>query len=160
MLTAEINALERELTMLSAELAPELLALPGCGALTAACLVGETAGALRFAGEACFAMHAGVAPVPVSSGRTDRYRLNRRGNRELNCALHRIAITQMRTHEPAQAFLARKRAEGRTKREALRCLKRHLARTVWRALCSAEERREAMLAGIDPLTQPALALAS
>jgi transposase len=105
-------------------------------------------------------MHAGVAPVPVSSGRTDRYRLNRRGNRQLNCALHRIAITQMRTHEPAQAFLARKRAEGKTKREALRCLKRHLARTVWRALCSAEERREAMLAGIDPLTQPALALAS
>ena len=159
-LTAEINALERELTTLTAELAPELLALPGCGALTAACLVGETAGALRFASEARFAMHAGVAPVPVSSGRTDRYRLNRRGNRQLNCALHRIAVTQMRMHEPARAYMARKRAEGKTKREALRCLKRHLARTVWRALRAAETRREAMLASIDPSTQPALALAS
>jgi transposase len=159
-LTTEINALERELTTLTAELAPELLALPGCGALTAASLVGETASALRFESEARFAMHAGVAPVPVSSGRTDRYRLNRRGNRQLNCALHRIAITQMRTHEPARVFLAGKRAEGKTKREALRCLKRHLARTVWRTLCASETRREAMLAGIDPSTQPALALAS
>ena len=89
--------------------------------------------------------------MPVSSGRTDRHRLNRRGNRQLNCALHRIAVTQMRMHEPAQAFLARKRAEGKTKREALRCLKRHLARTVWRALRAAETRREAMLAGIRPV---------
>ena len=159
-LSREIDALEREVTALAEELAPELLALPGCGGLTAACLIGETAGALRFASEARFAMHAGVAPVPVSSGRTDRYRLNRRGNRQINCALHRIAITQMRTHEPARAFLAGKRAEGKTKREALRCLKRHLARTVWRALCASETRREAMLADIDRSTQPALALAS
>ena len=159
-LSREIDALEREVTQLAAELAPELLELPGCGALTAACLIGETAGALRFASEARFAMHAGVAPVPVSSGRSDRYRLNRRGNRQLNCALHRIAITQMRTHEPARAFLAGKRAEGKTKREALRCLKRHLARTVWRKLYAAETRREAMLAGTDTSTPPALALAS
>ena len=160
MLTVEINALERELTTLTSELAPELLALPGCGALTAACLVGETAGALRFASEARFAMHAGVAPVPVSSGRTDRYRLNRRGNRQMNCALHRIAITQMRMHEPAQAYMARKRAEGKSKREALRCLKRHLARTVWHALRAAEARRQTMLETLEPSTQPALALAS
>ena len=96
--------------------------------------VAETAGAERFAGEACFAMHAGVASVPVSSGQTPRYRLNRRGNRRLNCALHRIAITQMCTHAPVQTYLERKRAQGKSKREALRCLKRHLARIVWRAL--------------------------
>jgi transposase len=159
-LSGEIDALEREIGRLTTALAPELLALPGCGALTAACLVGETAGAERFTGEARFAMHAGVAPLPASSGQTQRYRLNRRGNRQLNAALHRMAITQMRTHEPAKAFLARKRAEGKSKREALRCLKRHLARTVWRALRAAETRREAMLGDTTTSTQPALALAS
>ncbi len=159
-LTGEIDSLEREIALLSAGLAPELLALPGCGALTAACLLGETAGAERFASEARFAMHAGVAPLPASSGKTQRHRLNRRGNRQLNAALHRIAITQMRTHEPAQAFMARKRAEGKSTREALRCLKRHLARTVWRTLRAAEARREVMLDLQGPSTQPAMALAS
>jgi transposase len=159
-LSAEIDALGREITQVTAVLAPELMTLPGCGALTAASIIGETAGALRFASEARFAMHAGVAPVPVSSGRTDSYRLNRRGNRQLNCALHRIAITQLRMHEPARTFMARKRAEGKTKREALRSLKRHLARSVWRTLCAAEIRREAMLASTDTSTPPALALAS
>jgi len=159
-LTCEIDALEREIEQLTTELAPELLALPGCGALTAACLLGETAGAERFASGARFAMHAGVAPLPASSGQTQRYRLNRRGNRQLNAALHRIAITQMRTHEPARAFMARKRAEGRSKREALRCLKRHLARTVWQTLRAAEARREAMLAATITSTQPALMLTS
>jgi transposase len=109
-LTRQIDALEREITQLAAALAPELLALPGCGALTVARLVGETASAGRFASEARFAMHAGVAPLPVSSGQTQRYRLNRCGNRRLNCALHRIAVTQMRMHAPAQDYLARKRA--------------------------------------------------
>lgn len=159
-LTCEIHALKHEIEQLTVALAPELIALPGCGALTAACLVGETAGAERFASGARFAMHAGVAPLPASSGETQRYRLNRRGNRQLNAALHRIAVTQMRTHEPAQAFLARKRTEGKSKREALRCLKRHLARVVWRTMRAAEERRAAMLACDDPSAQPALALAS
>ncbi len=159
-LSREIDALEREIAKLSAQLAPELLALPGCGALTAASLLGETAGADRFATAARFAMHAGVAPLPASSGQTQRYRLNRRGNRRLNCALHRIAVTQIRSHEPARAYLARKRAEGKSTREALRCLKRHLARKVWQALRAAEVRREAMLEGIDRSAQPALMLAS
>ncbi len=87
-------------------------------------------------------------------------RLNRRGNRQLNCALDRIAVTQLRTHEPAQAFLARKHAEGKSKREALRCLKRHLACTVWKTLRAAETQREAMLASSNPSTQPAMTLAS
>jgi transposase len=159
-LNAEIGALEAEVGALAGALAPELLALPGVGGLTAARLVGETAGAARFASAARFAMHSGVAPVPVSSGRSDRYRLNRRGNRRLNCALHRIAVTQMRMHDPARAYLERRRAEGKTKREALRCLKRHLARSVWRALRAAEARREAMLAATTTSTQPASVLAS
>jgi transposase len=159
-LNAEIGALKGEVDALADALAPELLALPGVGGLTAARLVGETAGAARCASAARFAMYSGVAPVPASSGRSDRYRLNRRGNRRLNCALHRIAVTQMRMHDPARAYLERKRAEGKTKREALRCLKRHLARSVWRALCAAEARREAMLAATTTSTQPALVLAS
>jgi len=159
-LSAEIDALEREIRVLASALAPELLALPGCGALTAASLVGETGGAERFRSEARFAMHAGVAPLPAASGCRQRYRLNRRGNRRLNAALHRMAVTQMRMHPPAQAFLARKRAEGKSTREALRCLKRHLARTVWHALRAAEIRRQGMLTAADLLPEPALALAS
>jgi transposase len=159
-LSGEIDALEREIAALTAQLAPELLALPGCGALTAASLLGETAGAKRFASAARFAMHAGVAPLPVSSGQTQRYRLNRRGNRQLNCALHRMAVTQIRSHEPAKAYLARKRAEGKNTREALRCLKRHLARSVWLTLRAAETRRETMLSDIDTSTRPASLLAS
>jgi transposase len=85
-LTREIDALEREIAARAAELAPELLALPGCGALSAACLLGETAGAERFASAARFSMHAGVAPLPISSGQSNRYRLNRRGNLQLNAA--------------------------------------------------------------------------
>jgi transposase len=134
--------------------------LPGYGALTAVCLFGETAGALRFESEARFAMRAGVAPLPVSSGQTSRYHLDRRGNRQLNAALLRIAINQMRIHEPAKAFMACKRCEGKSKREALRCLKRHLARVVWQALRAAETRREGMPANIDSPSKPALALAS
>jgi len=126
--------LEREITALVETQAPQLLALPGCGALTAAKLVAETAGVERFCSDAKLARLAGVAPVPASSGRRDRHRLDRGGNRQLNCALHRIAITQGRVHPPARDYLARKQAEGKSRREALRCLKRHLARTVWQAL--------------------------
>ena len=71
--------------------------MPGCGALTAAKIVGETAGVTRFSSEACFARHAGVAPIPVWSGNTaGRVRMTRAGNRQLNAALHRIAVTQIR----------------------------------------------------------------
>jgi len=159
-LSAEISGLGREIAVLTEELAPELLALPGCGALSAASLLGETAGAERFASAARFAMHAGVAPLPVSSGQSNRHRLNRRGNRQLNAALHRIALTQLRMHAPAQAFVARKRAEGKSTREALRCLKRHLARIVWRELRNAEARRGLLPVGGDPPARPALLLAS
>ena len=137
-LTREVRALEREIHALMRSLAPELLALPGCSALCAAQLVGQVAGASRFRSEAAFAMHTGAAPLQASSGKTVRHRLNRRGNRRLNSVIHMIAVTQVRMHPPAIAYVARKRAEGLSTRETLRCLKRHIARTVFRTMRRAE----------------------
>lgn len=149
-LTRRASELERELALLVGAQAPALLALPGCGPLTAAKLLGETAGVDRFAGEAQLAMHAGAAPLPASSGNRRRHRLNRSGNRQLNCALHRIAVTQGQHYPPARAYLARKQAEGKSRKEALRCLKRHLARTVYRTLTLTEDEK------MKPPTQAAL----
>ncbi len=118
--------------------APQLLDLPGCGVLTAAKLVAETAGQGASTSDAKLARLAGVAPIPASSGKRVRYRLDRGGNRQLNCALHRIAVTQGRVHPPAREYLARKQAEGKSRIEAIRCLKRHLARRVWRLLIDSE----------------------
>ena len=126
--------LERELALRVQAKAPRLLALPGCGPLTAAKIVAETAGVERFATDAKLARLAGVAPVPASSGRRDRQRLDRGGNRQLNCAFHRLAVAQGRFHPEARAYLERKQAEGKGRMEALRCLKRHLVRRVWQLL--------------------------
>jgi len=145
--------LERELALLVRAQAPQLLALPGCGTLTAAKLVGELAGVDRFRGDAQLAMHAGTAPLPASSGTKQRHRLNHSGNRQLNCALHRIAVNQGRRHPPAQAYLARKEAAGKSRKEALRCLKRHLARTVFRTLTRPQE---AKMTTNRPVQVPAL----
>ena len=133
-LTLSINALEREIAHLVAELAPHLLTEPGFGPLTVAKLLGEVAGIQRFATDAKLARAAGVAPIPVSSGKTSRQRLDRGGNRQLNATLHRIAVTRARCHPETKAYIARKRAEGKTTREAIRCLKRHLDRQVWHLL--------------------------
>jgi transposase len=133
-LTRSINALERELAELVASLAPQLLAERGCGVLTAAKLIGEIAGIARFSTDAKLARTCGSAPIPASSGRTVRHRLDRGGNRQLNCALHRLAVSKGRLDPDTAAYLARKQAEGKSRREALRCLKRHLARRVWRLL--------------------------
>jgi transposase len=133
-LTAAIDRLERDIAAAVQREAPALVALAGCGPLTAAKLVGEIGGVERFSTAARFAMHAGVAPIPASSGARQRHRLNRHGNRQLNCALHRLAINQGRLFAPARAFLARKQAEGHSRREALRCLKRHLANVIFRTL--------------------------
>lgn len=140
-LTQEANDLEREIAASVRELAPELLSVPGCGELTAAKIVGEVAGVSRFGSEAKLALHAGVAPLEASSGERRRHRLNRTGNRQLNAALHRIAFTQARMHEPAKRYLERRQREGLSKREALRCLKRHLAKVIYRRLGQAEARR-------------------
>ena len=133
-LTRTILALDRELQARIEQTAPALLALPGCGALSAAKLLGEIGPIERFHTDAQLARHAGVAPLEASSGKHRRHRLDRGGNRQLNCALHRIAITQARMHPPARAYLERKQAEGKSRREALRCLKRQLARTVYTTL--------------------------
>lgn len=137
--TRRAAELERELATLVAAEAPQLLAMPGCGTLTAAKLIAETAGVERFASDAKLARLAGVAPIPASSGNRQRHRLDRRGNRQLNCALHRIAVTQGRVHQPARDFLARKQGEGKSRMEALRALKRHLARAVWQALRASRD---------------------
>ncbi|MGN6751763.1 MAG: IS110 family transposase [Intrasporangium sp.] len=109
----------------------------------AAKLLGESAGITRSRGEAAFARHAGLAPIPVWSGNTaGRVRMTRSGNRQINCAIHRIAVTQLRLHEsPGRAYYDKKLAEGKTKTEALRCLKRRLARTVFNLLTTDHHNR-------------------
>ena len=119
---------------MSAQMAPALLELPGCAGITAAKLLAEIGPIERFRSDAQLARHGGVAPLQASSGRTQRHRLDRGGNRQLNCALHRIAITQARVHPAARAYISRKKTEGKSNREAIRCLKRQLARTVFNTL--------------------------
>src|ERR671934_88407 len=133
-LTRAILELERELAAMTAQIAPALLELPGCGALTAAKLLAEIGPIERFQTDAQLARHGGVAPLEASSGRVRRHRLDRGGNRQLNCALHRIAVTQARVHPAARAYLERKQTEGKSRREAIRCLKRQLARVVFNTL--------------------------
>jgi transposase len=133
-LNRAIAELDHELAHRTAALAPALLELPGCAALTAAKLLAEIGPIDRFKTDAQLARHAGVAPLEASSGRTQRHRLDRAGNRQLNAALYRIAITQARYHTPARDYLERKRGEGKSRREAIRCLKRLLARTVYNTL--------------------------
>lgn len=133
-ITRRANELEREIGELVEACAPALLEIPGCGALTAAKIVAETAQVSRFPTEGHFARYAGTAPVPASSGASHRQRFNRRGNRQLNAALHRIGVTQLRIHEPAKDYVAKKRAEGKSKTEAIRCLKRQLSRVVFTTL--------------------------
>jgi transposase len=133
-LTRTIVELDRELERRTAETAPALLELPGRGALTAAKLLAEIGPIGRFQSDAQLARHSGVAPLEASSGRVQRHRLDRGGNRQLNCALYRIAITQARVHPAARAYLERKQTEGKSRREAMRCLKRQLARVVFNTL--------------------------
>jgi transposase len=133
-LTREAAAIERELLVLVGGLQPRLLDLPGVGALTAAKLIAEIAGIERFRSQAKLARLAGIAPIPASSGNRTRVRLDRGGNRQLNAAIHRIAVTQLRCHQPAKDYIARRLSEGKTKREALRCLKRHLIRTIYNTM--------------------------
>ena len=118
----------------SQTLAPSLLAIAGCGPLSAAKIVGEIAGVERFRSTDAYARHNGSAPLPVWSSNRARHRLSRTGNRQLNAALHRIALTQAQWHPGAQALLARRKAQGDGGLEALRVLKRRLSDVVYRAL--------------------------
>jgi transposase len=142
-LTEAINALATRIGARVRQIAPVLLAMPGCGELTAAKLVGETAGVSRFKSEAAFARHAGVAPVPVWSGNTaGRVRMTRSGNRQLNAALHRIAVTQIRFDGLGQTYYRHRLTHGDSTPEALRCLKRRLSRIVYSHLHTDEQNRQ------------------
>lgn len=141
-LTVRINDLERQIARLVATLTPVLLELDGCGALSAAKIIGETAGVERFADRARFARFNGTAPIPVWSGNRTRFRLNRGGNRQLNAALHRIAVTQLRGGQ-GKAYVERKMAEGNTKTEAIRTLRRRISDEVYRRLTVDRAAREA-----------------
>ena len=139
-LTRQIRQIERDLRPLVHRHAGPLLALPGIGILNAARILACVADVRRFKTEAQLALYAGVAPLDASSGRQQRHRLNRSGNRQLNAALHMIALTQARIHEPAREYIARRRGQGKTGREAIRALKRHLIRTIYRLLKAITDR--------------------
>jgi transposase len=140
--TRRAKELEREIERRTRALAPALLALEGCGPLSAAKLVGETAGVGRFAHRGAFARHNGTAPVPAWSGNPTRHRLNRGGNRQLNAALHRIAITQIRLGGPAKEYVERRMAMGNSKTEAIRALRRRISDEVYRRLGTDETARK------------------
>ena len=133
-LTLKVNELERQIVRLVGQLAPTLVALPGCGGLSAAKIVGETAGVRRFRSKAAFARWNGTAPIPVWSGNDKKFRLNRGGNRQVNAALHRIAITQCGGRGPGQAYVHSRTAAGDDRTEAVRLLRRRLSNEVFRRL--------------------------
>ncbi len=137
-LNRRVKELERRITILVARLAPSLLSIPGCGALSAAKIVGETAGVKRFRGKSAYARWNGTAPQPAWSGNTTRFRLNRGGNRQVNSALHRIAITQARSASLGRDYYQRRIQTGNTKTEALRLLRRRLSDVVYRTLMADE----------------------
>jgi transposase len=138
-LTGRINQLERDIDQQVRPLAGQLGQVVGVGGLTAAKLIGQTGGVRRFGRSARFAMHAGVAPIPVWSGNTARHRPNRGGNRQLNAAIHRVAVTQLRAYPPARTLVDRRLAAGNTKPEALGVLKRHLADVIYAAMYQDEQ---------------------
>lgn len=133
-LTAEERELARQIEALTRKLAPQLLDQPGVGPHAAAQLVLSWSHPGRIRSEAAFARLAGAAPIPASSGQTVRHRLDRSGDRKLNRALHLILVTRKRTHPPTRAYIERRIQEGKTRREANRCLKRYLARNLYRLL--------------------------
>jgi transposase len=132
----EAEALEHEQTIraLVRSWRPDLLQLPGVGPIVAATVLTSWSHAGRCRDEAAFAMLAGTAPIPASSGQTVRYRLNRSGDRQLNRALHVIALSRLRHHPATRDYAERRRAEGRTSREIQRCLKRYIGRQLYRHL--------------------------
>src|SRR5205809_305018 len=142
-----LTALERDASTLEREIrnlllvrgCTHLIAIRGVGPIMAAKILGETRGIGRFRSAAAYAAHTGTAPVPASSGRVRRHRLNRGGNRQLNRALYTIAMVQARWDPAARAYLERKLAEGKSAAEARRCLKRHLANVIYRALTADTE---------------------
>ena len=133
-LTAEAAELQTSIRGLVEAVAPHLLDQPGVGPVTAAQIYIAWSHPGRCRNEAAFARLAGVAPLEASSGQNTRHRLNRRGDRQLNRALHTIAVTRSRYCPHTQAYIAKRTAQGKTPREAQRCLKRYIARQIYRLL--------------------------
>jgi transposase len=133
-LRAEAKELEEEITALVNEFKPELMQQVGVGAISAAQVLVSWSHPGRFRSEAAFATFAGTAPIPASSGLTDRHRLNRSGDRQLNRALHTIILVRARVDPDTHAYIARRISEGKTPREARRCLKRALSRQLFKLL--------------------------
>lgn len=131
-------------------MAPRLFGMQGCGALSAAKIMGETALVTRFTGEAAFAQHAGLAPIPQWSGSTaGRLRRPKYGNRQLNSAVHRIAVVQIRLDGPGRVYLQKRLAAGDTRAMALHALKRRLVRVVYGHLREDHRCRQAASGGPD-----------
>lgn len=139
-LTARIARLEQELSRTLAAATTQLTELVGISTVTAAKILGRVGDVRRFPTAAAFAAYCGTAPIEVSSGDRIRHRLSRAGDRQLNYAIHVMAVTQQRMHPPARSYYARKRAEGKGRKEALRCLKRRLTDVVYRQLLNDLER--------------------
>jgi hypothetical protein len=135
---ADAGELDRELSMaVKAQAPPTLLGEVGVGTVVAAELLSVWSHKGRLHSEAAFAMVAGAAPIEASSGQVIRHRLSRSGDRQLNSALHTVVLTRWRQDERTQAYIARRRAEGKTDREIRRCLKRHIARHLFRLMEAA-----------------------
>jgi transposase len=157
-LTQQINSLETKLRPIVRRLAPSLLAVPGCGILSAAMILGETAGAHRFRNKDAYARFTGTAPIPVWSGSSNgKVRLNRGGNRSLNTALHMIAVTQSRGHGPGKAYLDKLAAGGKGRTEAIRLLRRRLSDVAFTALRADERARRDHADHASDATLPAAA---
>jgi transposase len=140
-LDEEIKSHDEHLEGLTAERAPELVRAHGMGAGTAAemlLIVGDNPGRIR--SEAAFAKLCGACPIPASSGKTARHRLNRGGNRQANAALYRVVVTRLRAHRPTLDYVSRRTAEGKSKSEIIRCLKRFVAREIFGYLCGGPNR--------------------
>ena len=133
-LRSEAKELELELLALVRTVAPELLALQGIGPISAAQILISWSHSGRFRSEAAFAAFAGVAPIPASSGLTNRHRINRSGDRQLNRALHTITLIRIRLDPVTRAYVARRISEGKTARDAQRCLKRAICRQLFKLL--------------------------
>ncbi len=136
-LTAEIEELDAQISGLASEAAPDLVAIKGVGTDIAASLLaaaGDNPERLR--SEAAFAHLCGVSPIPASSGKTNRHRLNRGGNRDANRALYLLAVGRLSYDPRTRAYATKRTAEGKSKTEIIRCLKRYLAREVFHALTS------------------------
>ena len=147
-LADQLLRLQEQIVLVTSELGARvratgtpLLSLAGVGAITAARLMGEVGVVSRLGSAAALAAFSGTAPVALSSGGRGGHRLNRGGNRRLNSALHVIALSQRRYEPRAQAYYEKKRAEGKTAREAMRCLKRRLVDVLYRTMCQTGQER-------------------